>query len=94
MRYAVNVADLTVLAQAQHPVLEWMLRPILTRETQMCETKRVDSIAALVSSDVPIEQWDAMFQIIRDGLGQWQGLRKHELRIYQSKTGNGGWKRI
>ena len=43
---------------------------------------------------VPDEQMQAILTIIRKGAGNLTANNKARLRVYQSKTGKGGWKRI
>ncbi len=94
MKYAMNVADLTTLKQDYPIICDFMVAPVLTRETVEVERGRVDGVAVLVQDTIPTEQWEAIVAVLRNGLGAFPGYPRNLLRIYQSKTGRGGWKRI
>ncbi len=94
MKYAMNVADLITLKQDYPIICDFMVAPVLTRETVDVEHGRVDGVGVLVQDTVSAEQWDAIVAMLRDGLGAFPGYPRNLLRIYQSKTGRGGWKRI
>lgn len=67
-----------------------LLTPVLTRETVECETGRFDGYGLRVQEDIDPERWGAIISLIRE---TWE-IGKAGLRIYESKTGNGGWKRV
>jgi len=86
--YAVNIADLTALAQN-----DAALSMVLTQHvayTNIVEAERDKAVgmghAALLLC--PTEQAEALIAIVR------KKLRKHQLRFYRSETGTGGWKRV
>ena len=96
---AVNIADLTGWAQEEErrgcsvPLL--LLRPILLDEVIHCEGERWDGDSLLVDPDIDPGRWDAIYTLIRDGLGRRKGIHKHLLRIYEAKNKeNKHWKRI
>ena len=92
MVYAVNLGDLMSYREGITPV--WLLlQPVLTDHIRQCEgNRRVDGTGALL--DVDAERWAAIYQILRQGCGQIKPIPKYQLRLYESKTGEGGWKRI
>ena len=98
-RYAVNLADLTKYAPrdgglALDPI-NLLLLPVLNRhETVLTEGNKWDGVAVRVQDNIPQERWDAIYQIIRAGAGRHAPIPKYALRIYESRTGTGGWKRI
>lgn len=99
MKYAVNIADLMSFrkpdALPEGPLL--LLQPVLERDPDKvvnAEHNKWDGMASPVKEDCPPERWDAIYQIIRHGINGHPGIPKHKLRIYQSKTGKGGWERI
>ncbi len=94
MKYAMNVADLTTLKQDYPIICDFMVAPVLTRETVEVERGRVDGVGVLVQDTVPDSRREALFSVLRDGLGAFPGYPRNLLRIYQSATGHGGWKRI
>lgn len=91
--YAVNLADLTIFSQEARgrgfsPVLT-LIRPVLTEETVMCEGRRWDGTAVRVSQEhVDSGRFDAVLELVR------RQVHKNKLRVYISKTGKGGWKRV
>jgi hypothetical protein len=94
MHHAINIADLTTLKQKYPIICDFMVAPVLTHDTVDVERGQVDGIGVLVQASVPDDQWQAIVTVLRQGLGQFPGYHKHLLRIYDSKTGVGGWKRI
>jgi len=74
--------------------MQLLLAPVLLNEAVMCERERWDGMAAPVKPDIPLERWEAIYQMIRGGLGRQVPIPKHKLRIYRSRTGRGGWERI
>ncbi len=96
MHIAINICDLTTFINpdGQLSFLQTLLGPVLTRETVEVEKGRIDGDAALIKEDILPERWDAIYTIIRDGVGEREPIHKNKLRIYQSRTGKGGWKRI
>jgi hypothetical protein len=93
MYYAMNIADLTRLKQEYPVVCDFMVAPVLTRETVDVERGQVDGVGVMVGA-IPYDQLDAIIQALREGFGRFPGYPKHLLRIYQSHTGRGSWKRI
>ena len=85
MKYAVNLADLTRLAQ-QHslnPGLE-LIKRVLGQQTITLNGPLVDStIVPLICKE---ERARAIMEVLR------LKLRRHELRLYQSEDGIGKWK--
>lgn len=96
--YAVNLSDLTGWKQdaengnlaSQSGMLLMLLQPVLVKETVQAEGQRWDGDAVLVRADMT-ERFEAIHVIIRD---LWKVHKNSGLRIYASKTGRGGWKRI
>ena len=102
--YAINtsaslstgLADLTAHIRPEDTFspLQLLLVPVLVKAAVSCERGKFDGMAAPVSADLPAERWEAIYRIIREGLGRQKPIRKHELRIYRSRYGRGGWERI
>lgn len=96
--YAVNIVDLASILGLEgkfHP-LRLLLQKHLSTEIVACEGKRFDGDSVRVSRSVKQEQWDAIMTIIREGVpgGKIEPIPKYKLRIYESKTGHGSWRRI
>jgi hypothetical protein len=85
MNYAINIADLTRFKDDL--ALSFLLGPVLNREHPVCiDSRRWDEVGARLDGDE--ERIQAVVALLR------LKFKKHELRIYRSQTGNGGWKRI
>ena len=97
LHYAVNIADLATygIRGELHPV-RLLLVPLLQRERVACEGKRWDGGSVLVRRDIKQARWDAIMTILREGVpgGRFEPVPKFKLRIYESKTGRGSWRRI
>jgi len=98
-RYAVNLADLTRFVGPDgqgrfNP--PWLLlnRILDPAEVICCEREQWDGMAVRVKSTIPFQQWQAVYTILRLGVGRWPPLPRHQLRIYHSITGHGGWSRV
>lgn len=87
-KYAVCVADLTAIMHTQNalPVLILLSGSIDRRETVKCEPRRVDGIGVVL--DGSPEMIANAVTLLRDRFAN------NELRIWGSKSGNGGWRRI
>lgn len=83
MKYAVNVADLTkdlILAR-------FAFAPVINNQAIVqAEKGRVDGGAVLMDCDS--QRAESLLWLVR------RKYHKNLLRIYRSKTGRGGWKRI
>ncbi len=95
MRFAVNMYDWAELYDGpnENSLLspEWLLLSgIITLEIVACERLRPDGDSLLVEASVDQQRWAAIVEILRGKLGH----HKNKRRLYQSKTGNGGWQRI
>ena len=84
MRYAVNLGDLIIYKDPMHPV-RLLLGPVLTNERIEVAADKVDGVALLLDDSDP-ERLDAILRLLRIKVPQ------HKLRLYQSKSGTGGWK--
>lgn len=82
--YAVNAADLTL---ADNAILAmFLIAPVCQNRTLVdAEPKRIDGMAVLL--ECGDERAEAIVHTVR------LKRQKHELRIYQSKTGK-NWKRV
>ena len=89
---AVNVGDFIARFGPLHPA-HILLRPLLTTEQVECESNKLAGIGVLVRADVSDEQWAAVMQILREGLGQFKPISKLILRIYEKRKGK-GWVRV
>jgi len=49
--------------------MQLLLAPVLVNEGILCEKGRWDGMAAPVKPDIPLERWEAIYRIIRGGLG-------------------------
>ena len=83
MRYAINTYDMAI----DLILSQFLLAPVLTDKNVQCE-EGLDGSATLVKPDVDIEQLSAIVEIIR------KKYPPHRFRIYESRTGKGGWKRV
>ncbi len=90
MRYAVNLYDWIPFWKDPLSGPALLLQPNLVREVVQCVKDRMDEDAVLVRPDMPAEQWAAMVKIIRES---W-GMHRNKYRLYQSRTGKGGWERL
>lgn len=90
MKYAINLADLTAYVQEAEkgysPVMA-MIGPVLDKH-YVSVGKNLDDNAVLLNCDE--ERAEAITQVVRD---IWK-IPKHKLRMYGSRTGKGGWKKI
>ncbi len=98
LNYAVNIVDLASVKKEFsgqfHPVNMLLNREILSEEMIDCEKGKIDGMAVRVNPNLTDERWNAILLIVRNGAGGSQGIPKHKLRIYESKTGKGSWRRI
>ncbi len=96
MYTAINICDLTgyIKPGEVFSSMQLLLKPILTKNVVNCEGKRFDGDSLLVDPDIEPKRWTAIYTIIREGCGNLEPIPKYKLRIYQSKTGKGSWKRI
>lgn len=98
LSHTVNIIDLAVIkrefSDQFHPINMLLNRDILSEETIDCEKGKIDGMAVRVNPNLTDERWNAILLIIRNGAGGSQGIPKHKLRIYESKTGKGSWRRI
>lgn len=86
MTYAVNLADLTALAQRGSPLL-YVLRDVTPNHMVLdIDPVRFDSLVVLLECDD--ERAAAIIAVAR------LKLRPAELRFYHSRTGNGSWKQV
>ncbi len=96
--YAINLSDLIgLIPRNAHPLLNpycLLIQPILAAEIVHCEGRRMDGGAVRVKSDLDPERWEAIYTLIRQGAGKMKPISRHQLRIYRSLTGHGGWRRI
>ena len=84
MRYAVNLGDLMGYKDPMCPV-QLLLGPVLTKEAIEVASDKVDGVALLLDDSDP-ERLDAILRLLR------MKCKPYQLRLYQSKTGKGGWK--
>lgn len=93
--FAVNIADMTARIElGKITFVGTLLQPVLTDYQVECERNRWDGVAFRIRRDIPLFRWMAIFDILRNGVGRIKPTPKNSLRIYQSKTGKGSWKRI
>ena len=89
MKYAVQLADIAIRAYNTttiDPVL-LLLRPVLTKiAVKVKPDDALDNVGMLLDDSDP-ERLDAILQLLR------LKVDHRDLRVYQSKTGRGGWKR-
>ncbi len=94
-QYAVNLGDLTK-SEFREPfgAVMIMLQPVIdsSHTVVQCERGRFDGAAVLIADGTDPERWNAIMDILRNGLGRMQPIPKYALRIY---AGSGKtWKRI
>jgi len=90
VKYAVQLADVAVRAYNStgiDPVLV-LLRPVLT--DVMVKVKPDDMLdnTGILLDDSNPERLAAILQLLR------MNVKHRDLRVYQSKTGKGGWKKM
>ena len=89
MKYAVQLADIAIRAYnatAIDPVL-LLLRPVLTDTAVKVKADDTLDNTGMLLDDSDPERLDAILQLLRSKVDH------RDLRIYQSETGRGGWKR-
>lgn len=97
--YAFNVADIHKYhADPEYGIMvQCLIKPVLdvdpTANLVECE-KALDGMGVMVREDVSEERMQALLELVRNGAGHRAGIHKNLLRIYYSKTGKGGWKRV
>jgi len=82
--YAVNLADW--MTYKDDFELGLLLEPVVERQVIECERQRLDGMALPLLCDETRAK--AIVTIIR------RKFHRNLFRMYQSKTGRGGWKRI
>lgn len=93
--FAVNIVDMIARIElGKITFVGTLLQPVLTDYQVECERNRWDGVALRIRRDIPLCRWMAIFDILRNGVGRIKPTPKNSLRIYQSKTGKGSWKRI
>lgn len=93
--YAFNVCDLADFKRKYPIICDHMVLPILDPNSDLdCEPGRIDGMSIRVRSDVPHARLRGVYTILRKGLGRLPPQHPNKLRIYRSKTGRGGWKRV
>ena len=92
--YAVSLWDMAPFEHEIFPLT--MLRPVLDRTapTVYPEGVILGREAVLVRQDVTQERWDAIYEIIRNGIGARPGIPKEKLGIYVSANGGKTWEGI
>ena len=84
MRYAVQFSDI-VMVDPLHPV-RLLLAPVLTDTVVTVGNSDDFDCVGLLLDDSDPERLDAILRLLRSK------LKQRDLRLYQSKTGKGGWK--
>lgn len=88
MFYAICLPDLTAIMQSPDalPVL-LLLTPLIDQgQLVECEKRAIDGVGVLLNGRS--ERTGATVRVLR------KRLAKNQLRVWQSKTGRKGWKRI
>lgn len=86
-RYAVNLYDwLRFIIEKPLSSEALLLRPILSLKPVQCE-ERFDGVA-LETKPITEEHWDRTVFVLR------ADRHRNKFRLYQSKTGNSGWKQV
>jgi len=89
MKYAVQLADIAIRAYNTttiDPVL-LLLQPVLTKiAVKIKPDDALDNVGMLLDDSDP-ERLDAILQLLR------LKVDHRDLRVYQSETGRGSWKR-
>lgn len=87
-KYAINISDWSdFLTNKPTSPESFLLRPLLSEEQVKCE-KNIDGDALMVKQEITAERWEAVVSLLR------KHHHRNERRLYQSKTGKGGWKRV
>ncbi len=88
MRYAMNVGDAAVLQRENPGIWAMLVLPRLTREVANVEPGRFDGAAVLFRPSEDEPGIKAFCQVLR------VRNKRSVLRMYESATGRGGWRRI
>jgi len=86
--YAVNIADLTALAQNDAALSMVLMQHVAYENVVEAERGKAVGMGHAALMSCPTEQTEALIAVIR------RKLRKYQLRFYRSETGTGGWKRV
>jgi hypothetical protein len=86
MYYAVNLADLT--ARKDDLCLKMLLVPVVDLDAPIVEVERDRFDGMGIKLNCTEGRGAAIVSILR------QKFKRHKLRLYESKTGRKGWKRI
>ena len=89
MRFAAQLADVAIRAydSTKLDLVLMLLVPVLTDTTvKVKPDDMLDNIGILLDDSDP-ERLDAILKILR------MNVKHRDLRVYQSKTGKGGWKK-
>lgn len=87
-KYAINISDWSeFLTNKPTSPESLLLRPLISHETVKCENT-LDGDAWIVNQEITAERWEAIVSLLR------KHHHRNNFRLYQSKTGKGGWKRV
>ena len=85
--YAVNITDLCNTEAGKDIGVALLLNPVMDREHPIkTERNRFDGMGVCLNCDK--DRAKAIVELIR------KRYKRYRLRIYYSKTGMGGWKRV
>lgn len=88
-RYAVNLSDWAdFLINKPISPEALLLLPLISQETVVECEKTLDGTAFVVKQEITAERWEAVVFLLR------KHHHRNKFRLYQSKTGKGGWKRV
>ena len=79
---AVNLSDLAGFLDGPNTVM-MLLQPVLTQDQVDAEPEQFDGTALLLALDSQTGRWEAIYDILRNGLGKKPGVPKHTLRRYE-----------
>jgi hypothetical protein len=88
VKRAINILDYVAVIE-RRPDIRILLQPHITDE-QVRTEHTLDGFA-LRLCEMSDDQFGAILQIIRQGIGVHAGIHKSQLRIYEH---NKGWKRV
>jgi len=84
--YAICLSDITNTPVGDDWGIQFLIKPVFTDRVIDAVPRRFDGVAIVLDCDD--ERGAAIHQLIR------QKYEKYQLRLFYSKTGNGGWKTI
>lgn len=88
-KYAINISDWSdFLTNKSISPEARLLRPLISEEQVVKCENTLDGDAWIVNQEITAERWEAVVSLLR------KHHHRNEFRLYKSKSGKGGWKRV